>query len=162
MNEPYIQLSGNLGGDPQLRYTPNGTPVLDFRVATTQRKRIGDNEWADGETLWFDVTCWKQLAENVAESLHKGDRVNVSGLLAQSSYTREDGTVATKLVINGSKVGVDLSRSTAKLSRTVRQSAGEAAFGYVHAATGEVTPDPVPGSVPFGDAVEEELEQVAA
>ena len=60
------------------------------------------------------------------------------------------------------KVGVDLSRCTATIARTVRQSAGEAAFGYVHTTTGEVTPEPVPGSEPFGDAVGDELEEAAA
>src|SRR4051794_35756030 len=88
VNEPQIHLTGNLAFDPKLRYTPNGTAVVDLRVATTPRRKVGE-EWVDGETLWFDVSVWKQFAENVAQSLHKGDRVTVSGRLAQSTFIRE-------------------------------------------------------------------------
>jgi single-strand DNA-binding protein len=120
--EPTVELSGHLGSDPELRYTPNGTPVCDLRVAVTPRRKVGE-EWHDLETVWFSVSCWKQLAENVAASLHKGDRVLVGGRLGQQSYSRGDGSAATKLVVDATTVGADLSRAEVKVKRPVREGA---------------------------------------
>ena len=131
MYEPQITLTGHLGADPKLRFTPNGTAVADLRVATTPRQKIGE-EWVDGETLWFDVSVWKSFAENIAASLHKGDKVTVSGRLAQSSYTKDDGTEHTKLAVEGAVVGVDLSRCTVTVARIVRNNAAEDAFGAAY------------------------------
>ena len=119
MHEPQIQLTGNLGFDPDVRYTPNGVPVLDLRVGTTRRFKVGE-EWRDGETLWFDVACWKQLAENAAGSLKKGDKVTVSGRLVQKTWTREDGSSSVKLVIDAATVGVDLSRYPVRVEKPIR------------------------------------------
>jgi single-strand DNA-binding protein len=162
VNEPQIHLTGNLAFDPNLRTTPNGVSVLDLRVASTQRRKVGE-EWQDGETLWFDVACWKQLAENASTSLHKGDRVTVSGRLAQKSWTKEDGTTGVKLVIDATAVGVDLSRYPVTVAKPVRESAAEGAFGWAHMGTGEIVDAPTgdPGPlVPFD--VIEEAEEVAA
>ena len=163
MNEPQIHLSGNLAFDPTLRFTPNGVAVLDLRVGSTQRRKVGE-QWQDGETLWFDVTCWKQVAENAAASLKKGDKVTVTGRLAQSSWTREDGTTSSKLVVDATAVGVDLARFPVTVNKPVRESAGEATFGWAHPQTGEVMPVPIGDSgplVPF-DQEEREAEEVAA
>ncbi len=131
MNEPQIHLTGNLAFDPKLRYTPNGTAVVDLRVATTPRRKVGE-DWVDGETLWFDVSVWKQFAENVAASLHKGDRVTVSGRLAQSTFVREDGTAKVKLGVEGAIVGADLSRYPVTVNKPARENAADAAFGWAH------------------------------
>ena len=127
MYEPTIELTGHLGGDPDLRFTPNGHPVVDLRVATTRRFKVGE-EWQDGETMWFEVACWKQLAEHVSESLKKGDKVMVTGRLLQRSWTREDGSVSTKLVIDATAVGIDLSRGPAKVMLPMRESSGAASL----------------------------------
>lgn len=119
MNEPQIQLTGNLAFDPDVRYTPNGVPVVDLRVGTTRRYKVGE-EWRDGETLWFDVACWKQLAENAGGSLKKGDKVTVSGRLVQKTWTREDGSSSVKLVIDAATVGVDLSRFPVRVEKPIR------------------------------------------
>ncbi len=68
---------GNLTADPDLAYTPNGTALCRLGVAVTRREHDGDG-WRDGETSFYDVVCWRDLAENVAESLHKGDRSSSS------------------------------------------------------------------------------------
>ncbi|MCW2543003.1 MAG: Single-strand binding protein [Frankiales bacterium] len=149
MYEPQITLTGNLGNDPKLRFTPNGTPVVDLRIATTPRKQVGE-DWVNGETLWLDVSVWKNYAENISESLHKGDKVTVSGRLAQSTYTKDDGTEHTKLAVEGAVVGVDLSRCKVTVSRIVRGNAAEDAFGGSY--NGE--PDPI--------AVDEETGEVLA
>jgi single-strand DNA-binding protein len=139
VQEPQISFTGNIGFDPVLRYTPNGVAVVDLRVGTTRRFQAGE-EWQDGETLWFDVSCWKQLAENVAGSLKKGDRVTVNGKLLQRSWTREDGTVSSRLVVDASFVGADLGRFPLKVLRPVRDgsSAELLPHRWVDTTTGEV------------------------
>ena len=127
MNEPTIELTGYLGADPALRFTPNGVPVVDLRVATTRRFKVGE-EWQDGETVWFEVSVWKQAAEHAALSLKKGDRVMVKGRLGQQSWTREDGTTATKLVVDATGVGVDLHRAPVKVMLPVRDGAASTNF----------------------------------
>jgi single stranded DNA-binding protein len=128
VNEPQISLAGNLAYTPTLRFTQNGVAVTDFRVASTQRKRVGE-QWEDGETLWFGVTCWKQLAENVAKSLHKGDRVTVAGRLAQRTWTKDDGTDVVNLEIDASAVGVDLGRYPVTVDKPQRSTADQDTWG---------------------------------
>lgn len=142
MYEPQITLTGNIAFDPQVRYTPNGVPVVDLRVGTTKRYKLGD-DWQDGETLWFDVACWKQLAENAGASLHKGDKVTVTGRLSQKTWVREDGTSSVKLVIDATTVGVDLSRFPVKVDKPIRVGGAADALideheGWVDHETGEI------------------------
>jgi single-strand DNA-binding protein len=153
VNNPQISLTGNLAFDPKLRITANGSSVVDLRIATTPRKKVGE-EWVDGETLWFDVSVWKQFAENIAQSLHKGDRVTVSGRLAQSTFIREDGTSKTKLAVEGAVVGVDLSRYPITVNKPVRENAAEDAFGWAHGAE--------PADAAAGPFEEDELEAESA
>ena len=89
MNETTLTMAGNLVADPELRYTPAGAAVVNFRIASTERFK-GEGGWQDGDTLFMTVTAWRGLAENVAESASKGTRVIVTGRLKQrSSETRE-------------------------------------------------------------------------
>ena len=84
--ETVITLVGNLVDDPELRFTPSGAAVASFRIASTPRtydKQSGD--WKDGETLFLTCSAWRQLGENVAESLQKGARIIVQGRLKQRS-----------------------------------------------------------------------------
>jgi single-strand DNA-binding protein len=147
VNEPTISLVGHLGGDPELRYTPNGVAVCDLRVATTPRRQVGD-EWRDRETLWFKIACWRQLAEHVAGSFHKGDRVIVQGKLLQETYERRDGTTGLSLVIDATVVGADVSRCPVELKRPVRagSSADLMPERWVDRGTGEVVSADEPGS----------------
>ena len=165
MNEPQIHLTGNLAFDPEVRYTPNGVPVVDLRVASTRRYKLGE-DWHDGETLWFDVACWKQLAENVSGSLHKGDKVTVAGRLVQKSWTREDGTTSVKLVVDASAVGVDLSRFPVRVEKPVRAGGAADALSdrWADKTTGDAVAAPVgdPGPlVPFTDEDLDDAEQAA-
>ncbi|MFD9152351.1 single-stranded DNA-binding protein, partial [Streptomyces diastaticus] len=76
--ETPITLVGNVVADPELRFTPSGAPVANFRVASTPRTFDRQtNEWKDGDTLFLSVSVWRQQAENVAESIKRGDRVIV-------------------------------------------------------------------------------------
>ena len=89
--DTFVTVVGNLTDDPELRFTPNGTAVAHFRLAVTPRIREGDT-WRDGETSFFRVNTWRELAANaVAESLAKGRRAVVIGRLRTRSWETQDG-----------------------------------------------------------------------
>ena len=144
MHEPHITLVGNVGNDPAIRFTPNGVGVCELRVATTPTTKVGD-EWVDKETLWFKVSCWRELGENVSQSLKKGDKVVVTGRLLQQTYERTDGTQGVSLVIDAQSVAVDLRRHPAKVMRPVREgsSAEVLTERWLDKETGEVLTDVV-------------------
>lgn len=90
--ETQITVVGNLTADPELRFTPNGAAVANFRIASTPR--VFDrqsNEWRDGEALFLNCSVWRQYAENVAETLRKGMQVIVQGRLKSRSYDDREG-----------------------------------------------------------------------
>ena len=94
--ETIITVVGNLVDDPELRFTPSGAAVANFRIASTPRffdKQ--SNDWKDGEALFLSCSVWRQAAENVAESLQKGMRVVVQGRLKQRQYETREGEKRT-------------------------------------------------------------------
>lgn len=119
MNDTYITLTGWVGSDVSLREVAGGQPVANFRVASTSR-RMRNNEWVDGTTTWYQVKAWRRLADNVADSIKRGDPVVVHGRLEADVWTKEDGTVNTQLVITATSVGHDLSRGTAVFTKPAR------------------------------------------
>lgn len=126
MFDTYITLNGWVGSDVSLREVAGGQVVANFRVATTSRK-FRNNQWEDGATTWYSVRAWRRLADNVTESIHRGDPVVVHGRLEADVWTKEDGTTNTQLVITASSVGHDLSRGTAVFTRPARpESVGQA------------------------------------
>ena len=123
--ETVITVIGNLTNDPELRFTPNGAAVASFTVASTPRTfDRQSNEWKDGDTLFLRCTVWRQAAENVAESLHKGTRVVVQGRLKQRSFETREGEKRTVVELEADEVGVSLRSATAKVSKSSRSSAG--------------------------------------
>ncbi|PSK95496.1 single-strand binding protein [Murinocardiopsis flavida] len=128
--ETQITLVGNLVDDPELRFTPSGAAVANFRVASTPRifdKQAGD--WKDGESLFLTCTVWRQYAENVAESLQRGMRVIVQGRLKQRSFETKEGEKRTVFEIDVDEVGPVLRSATAKVTKTQRQGGGQGGFG---------------------------------
>jgi single-strand DNA-binding protein len=81
---------GNLGRDPELRYTPQGVAVCNFSVATNEKKKDKSGE-AQDVTTWFRVTLWRQQAENAAKYLAKGDSVYIMGRLGVEEWQDRDG-----------------------------------------------------------------------
>ncbi|GAC1326157.1 MAG: single-stranded DNA-binding protein [Mycobacteriales bacterium] len=119
MQQPPFTLVGNVVSDPQLRVTKDGVPVANFRMASTPSRYDGvAGQWRDGETIFMGVTCWRSMAQNVQASMHKGDPVVVTGKLAQHSFEGKDGQLRTSYEIEAIAVGPDLSRGTAKFTRT--------------------------------------------
>lgn len=103
-----IQIVGNLGRDPELRYTPSGRAVTDFSVAVSQStKNPQTGEWVEA-TDWFRVSVWGDRAERAAESLRKGSRVFVDGRFRVREYETNDGRKGTSLDVSADNVvGLD-------------------------------------------------------
>lgn len=95
-----ITIIGNLGRDPELRYTPQGDAVCDFSVAVNDRKRDKAGEWSD-VTTWFKVTFWRKQAENASKYLTKGRQVYVEGRLQVEEWTDRDGNNRYSLAVQG-------------------------------------------------------------
>ncbi|QWC86410.1 single-stranded DNA-binding protein [Nocardioidaceae bacterium] len=123
--ETVITVVGNLVDDPELRFTPSGAAVANFRIASTPRTFDRQtNEWKDGEALFLSCSVWRQAAENVAESLQKGMRVVVQGRLKQRSYETREGEKRTVFELEVEEVGPSLKYATAKVARTTGGGGG--------------------------------------
>lgn len=128
--ETVITVVGNLVDDPELRFTPSGAAVANFRIASTPRTFDRQtNEWKDGEALFLSCSVWRQAAENVAESLTKGMRVVVQGRLKQRSYEDREGQRRTVVELEVEEVGPSLKYATAKVARVQRGGGGGGGYG---------------------------------
>ena len=128
--ETVITLVGNLTGDPELRFTPSGAAVANFTVASTPRTFDKQaNEWKDGETLFMRCSIWREAAENVAESLHRGTRVVVTGRLVSRSWDdKETGQKRSVMEMQVDEIGPSLRYATAKVNKSER-GGGRGGFG---------------------------------
>ncbi len=123
--ETVITVVGNLVDDPELRFTPSGAAVANFRIASTPRTfDKNTNEWKDGEGLFLSCSVWRQAAENVAESLQRGMRVVVQGRLKARSYETREGEKRTVFEIDVDEVGPSLKYATAKVTKVSRSGGG--------------------------------------
>jgi single-strand DNA-binding protein len=123
--ETVITVIGNLTNDPELRFTPSGAAVASFTVASTPRTLDrNSNEWKDGEALFLRCSIWRQAAENVAESLHKGARVIVQGRLKQRSFETREGEKRTVIELDVDEIGPSLKYATAKVNKAGRGGGG--------------------------------------
>lgn len=114
-----ITVVGNLVADPELRYTPSGSAVANFRVASTPRRYDSQSgQWVDGEALFLTCNVWRQAAENVANSLTKGDRVIVNGRLRQRSFETREGEKRTVFEVEVDEVGPSLKYATSQVTKT--------------------------------------------
>jgi len=119
--ETQITMTGNLVGDVDLRFTPSGVAVAKFRIASTPRffdKAAG--EYKDGDSLFLDVSVWRQQAESAAETLSRGMRCIVVGTLRQRSYEAKDGTKRSVYEITADDVGPSLRNASAKVTKSTR------------------------------------------
>jgi single-strand DNA-binding protein len=156
----HVTLVGNLTADPELRATAGGTLRATFRVAVTPRYRDADG-WRDGDPSFHTVVCWRQLADHVAASVGKGDRVVVVGRWRQRQY-EVDGTSRTAHEVDADAVGVDLGRYPVTVRRGVRIPAETAApepgaspweaRPPAPGGTAAVAPQPAPEPEPVGAA----------
>jgi single-strand DNA-binding protein len=124
-----VTIVGNLTRDPELRFTPSGAPVTTFGVAVNRRWQNRDNQNWEESTSFFNVTCWRDLAQNVSESLEKGSRVMVSGRLDQRSWETQDGDKRSVVEIVADEVGPSLRWATAEISRNERRDGSGNGWG---------------------------------
>lgn len=145
MSENSVTLVGNLTDDPELRFTAQGAAVANFRIAVSKRVRDPQtNEWKDGDTSFFRINVWRQLAENAAESLTRGTRVIVTGTLKMRQWETQEGEKRSVVEIEATEVGPSLKFATAKVERASR--GGGASAGSDWSGSSDV---PVPEEVPF-------------
>ena len=128
MADNHVTLTGNLTDDPELKFTPTGVAVASLRLAVTPRVRDGET-WRDGETSFFRCNAWRDLAENVAESLGKGSRAIVVGRLKARTWETPEGEKRTIIEVEADEVAPSLRWATAKPERTAKREKASAAAG---------------------------------
>lgn len=119
-----VNVTGNLTADPELRFTQSGAAVVGFTVVSTTRRKT-DTGWEDGDSTFLRCSAWRQLAENVAESLQKGDRVMIQGVLKQRSYETPEGEKRTVMEVTVDEVGPSLKWKAASVDRVKREQGGQ-------------------------------------
>ena len=123
--ETVITVIGNCVGDPELRFTPSGAAVANWTIASTPRTfDKQSNEWKDGETLFLRCSGWRDMAENIAETLQRGTRVIVVGRLRSRSYETKEGEKRTSMELEVDEVGPSLRYASAKVTKSSRQGGG--------------------------------------
>jgi single-strand DNA-binding protein len=124
-----VTIVGNITRDPELRYTPTGQSNTRFGVAVNRRwQDRNSGEWNEA-TSFFDVVCWREMAENVSESLGKGSRVLVTGRLEQRTYETKDGEKRNVVEIIADEVGPSLRWASAEVKKNDRRSGGDFGAG---------------------------------
>jgi single-strand DNA-binding protein len=126
-----MMIIGNLGADPELRYTPSGKAVTNLRVAVNDRSRGTDGEWVE-ETMWIGVEVWEQAAERLAEQLRKGNKIYAEGQLRAREYEARDGQKRTALELRFARV--------VNLERRSREDGGQGGEGSYGDAPPQVRP----------------------
>jgi single-strand DNA-binding protein len=124
-NNNVITLVGNITDDPELRFTPGGAAVANFSVAVNRRQQSQAGAWEDKLDGFFRCNAWRDLAENVAESLQKGMRVMVVGRLQQRSWEDPEGNRRSVVEVLVDEVGPSLRWATASVQKSSRSSGGQ-------------------------------------
>jgi single-strand DNA-binding protein len=123
-----VTLTGNITRDPELRFTPSGQAVATFGLAVNRRwQNRQTSEWEE-QVSFFDIKCWAQMAENVSESLGRGNRVLVSGRLEQRSWETDQGDKRSKVEVVADEIAPSLRWATAQITRNERRD-GDAGGG---------------------------------
>lgn len=144
-----VTLVGNLVEDPELRFTASGVAMARVRLAVNRRYRDRNNEWQE-ETSFFGGTCWREVAENISESLTKGDRVFVTGRLEQRNWETNDGEKRSVVEVRIDEIGPSLRWATAQVTKTPRTGGGGGNYGGGDAPVAPVARDDYgPDEAPF-------------
>jgi single-strand DNA-binding protein len=152
-----VTIVGNVTRDPELRYTPSGAANASFGVAVNRRWRDQQtNDWKE-QVSFFDVVCWREMADNVCESLSKGTRIVVTGRLEQRSWEDSDGNKKSKVEIVADEIGPSLRWASAEVTKNERRSpeGGGGGGGYRPApnspSTNEAPAPPKGGSYAYDE-----------
>ena len=123
MAAPSVTVVGRLTADPELRFTPSGSAVANITIASNDSYKK-DDQWVDKDAVFLRANVWRDLAENVAESLSKGDEVIAVGKLAQRSFEDREGNNRTVVELEVTSIGPALNRASATVKRAEKASAG--------------------------------------
>lgn len=107
MPDSFMSLEGNVTRDPEFRVLPDGTALVKFSVAVSSSYRKGD-AWVEGPTSFFDVECWRGLAESVAVAVTKGQRVMVKGTPEQNRWENAEGQKQSRIICKAHEVGLSV------------------------------------------------------
>lgn len=134
--ETSLTIVGNLTADPELKFTRSGTPVASFTVASTSSVYDrGQGGWREGKTVFMRCSAWKELAENIAESLRKGMRVVVRGVLEQDSWEdKQTGEQRQAMSMTAQEVGASLRFARVRVERNEKSSQYQAGGAYAQEA----------------------------
>lgn len=134
-----------IAGDPNLRYTPSGQAVANFRLVASKRKRVevdGKEEWVDDKECWVNGTVWGRAAENAVESLTSGMLVEVRGVVETRDYETKDGEKRTSFDVNLYSISPSLAYSTAKVTKLERTSGSGTGAGQATSGSAAPADDP--------------------
>jgi len=124
-----ITVIGNLVKDPEKKDLGSGKVLAKLRLASTERFQDSDGTWKDGDTAFYDVVCWRTLAENVSSNLTKGNKVIVHGKLKYREFDRKDGTKGNAFEIDATDVGQSLSIKSGTFNKTSNVSNSTVSVG---------------------------------
>ncbi len=149
----YVQIIGNVTRDPELRFTTSGAAVCSFGIAWTPRRRNANGEWENGETSFFNCSAWRDLGENIAASINKGNRVVVTGSVRSRDWEDRDGNKRTSIEIDVDECSPSLRWAQARIERTERSGGGGGGFsdGGGGGAGGSSAPAARPSDPVYGD-----------
>jgi single-strand DNA-binding protein len=147
-NEPQIVIQGNIATGPELRYTPSGRPVCGFTVAQNPRhKNPATGDWEDGTPVFMRVSCWGDLAENVAQSVNRGDPILVVGRIRQREWTprTDPGSPEPRsqraTEVQADSVAVPMDKRILRLTRVTRDHEPDDGGGGGQAAQAQAAQD---------------------
>lgn len=143
-----VTLTGNLTKDPELRYTTGGRGVASFGLAVNRRYQV-NGEWQE-QVSFFNVVAWADLGENAAASLHKGNRIVVTGRLEQRSYETREGEKRNVTEVIADDLGPSLRWAQAQVERISRDSADGGGFSGSGGGSGGGAPKPASDPI-YGD-----------
>jgi single-strand DNA-binding protein len=124
-----ITVIGNLVKDPEKKDLGSGKVLAKLRVASTERFQDSDGTWKDGDTAFYDVVCWRTLAENVSSNLSKGNKVIIHGKLKYREFDRKDGTKGNAFEIDATEIGQSLSIKSGTFNKTSNVSNSTVSVG---------------------------------
>jgi single-strand DNA-binding protein len=135
VKKTYIKLTGFVTKEPDLRSSRSGTPVCTIRVGVSDRfLDRASGEWRDNEPSYYDVTCWRKLAENVTFSLRKGDIVTIHGTFRMNTWVDRNNNPRYQLEITADAVAHEMAFGTSRYNRTSRQQSAEEREGQGEAS----------------------------
>ena len=148
MSTNSVTLVGTLVDDPELRFTPSGVAMAKVRFAVSRRYQDRNQEWQE-ETSFFGGTCWREMAENVAESLSKGSRVIVVGRLEQRTWETQEGDKRSVVEVRIDEIGPSVRWATATVTKTPRSGEWSDSRGSTPPPAPVVKDDFGPDEAPF-------------